>query len=237
MGIAATDLVGSADMLELDVLPEPGHDRLVLAHDAGDFRKAQTLIGLDEALVRLAASPFSDLGLNVDLKQPGHEQQVVESLRKHDLVSRTLVSSMYRRSLATLQRIEPGLRIGWSVPRASRDYTRSALLYGPVLMALALLRRVLPNATGRMIRHGRCDAIMAYRPLATAALARAVRDAGGELYVWPVDDMASVRRLGELGVTGVIVDDPTVLVQAAREASLSSRPPGPQPATKQVAAE
>ncbi|MEA2291142.1 MAG: glycerophosphoryl diester phosphodiesterase, partial [Solirubrobacteraceae bacterium] len=41
-----------------------------------------------------------------------------------------------------------------------------------------------------------------------AALVRAVREEGGELYVWTVDDAARIRALEALGVTGVITNDP-----------------------------
>jgi glycerophosphoryl diester phosphodiesterase len=35
-----------------------------------------------------------------------------------------------------------------------------------------------------------------------------VREAGGELYVWTVDDLPRLRALEALGVTGVITNDP-----------------------------
>jgi glycerophosphoryl diester phosphodiesterase len=37
---------------------------------------------------------------------------------------------------------------------------------------------------------------------------RAVRDSGGELYAWTVDDAGQIRALEALGVTGVITNDP-----------------------------
>jgi glycerophosphoryl diester phosphodiesterase len=35
-----------------------------------------------------------------------------------------------------------------------------------------------------------------------------VREAGGELYVWTVDDAEQIRALAGLGVTGIITNDP-----------------------------
>jgi len=32
--------------------------------------------------------------------------------------------------------------------------------------------------------------------------------AGGEIYVWTVDDAAEIRRLADQGVTGIITNDP-----------------------------
>ena len=48
---------------------------------------------------------------------------MVEALREHGLVERALVSSTFMRSLVAVRALEPRLRLGWSVPRARRDYT------------------------------------------------------------------------------------------------------------------
>ena len=53
---------------------------------------------------------------------------------------------------------------------------------------------------------------MAHWRLITPSLVSTVRDAGGELYVWTVDDAARIRRLAGLGVTGVITNDPRLFV-------------------------
>jgi glycerophosphoryl diester phosphodiesterase len=49
---------------------------------------------------------------------------------------------------------------------------------------------------------------MAHWALVTPRLARGVREAGGELYVWTVDDARRIAALERLGVTGVITNDP-----------------------------
>ena len=49
---------------------------------------------------------------------------------------------------------------------------------------------------------------MAHWRLVTPTLVRALREAGGDLYVWTVDDRDQIRRLEALGVTGVITNDP-----------------------------
>jgi glycerophosphoryl diester phosphodiesterase len=62
------------------------------------------------------------------------------------------------------------------------------------------------------MRAGGCQALMAHWRLVTPRLLRAVRDAGGQLYVWTVDDPARIRRLEALGVDGVITNDPRLFV-------------------------
>jgi glycerophosphoryl diester phosphodiesterase len=203
-------LAAGVDMIEFDVLPArwPADDTtpLVLAHDYAHLQ--DDAMSLDEGLSHLASDAFGGVELDVDLKLPGYEQRVVDALRIHGLVERTLVSSQYMRSLVAIRALEPRLRLGWSVPRARRDYTKSWLWLLPALSALAFMRRRLPGLAAGHVGAGRVDAVMAHQRLATPALLRAVHGAGGELYVWTIDDAAEIRRLEAMGVDAVITNDP-----------------------------
>jgi glycerophosphoryl diester phosphodiesterase len=200
-------LAAGVDMIEFDILPERDSFRLLLAHDYKDAG-SRTPLTLEEGLVHLASSAYTGIELDVDLKLPGYEEQVVAALRKHDLVGRSLVSSQYTESLAAVRALEPDLRLGWSVPKARRDYTSSWIYKVPALAALAVARRILPGRAAAAIRAGRCDAMMVHWRLATRSLVRTVQAAGGEVYVWTVDDGAHIRALEDMGVTGVITNDP-----------------------------
>jgi glycerophosphoryl diester phosphodiesterase len=193
-------VAAGVDMIEFDVLEQDG--RLLLAHDYDHVAGAVTL---DEGLAHLAPM---DVDLDVDLKLPGYEARVVEALREHGLVQRALVSTQYMRSLVEVRRLEPALRLGWSVPRIRRDYASSPLTAVPAYAFLARMRRRLPPAALSHLSAGRCDAVMAHWRLVTRRLVRTVRDAGGELYVWTVDDAKRIRELETIGVTGVITNDP-----------------------------
>jgi len=202
-------LAAGVDMIEFDVLSEraDGSGALLLAHDYEVLRGGGRL-ELDQGLAHLAGAPFAGVELDLDLKLPGYELQVLDALREHHLVARTLVSSMYPSSLAVLRAAEPALRLGWSVPRLRRDYTTDLLTAIPALALLTGYRAWLPRRAQRALRDGRFDAIMAHRRLVTRALVRAVHDGGGELYVWTVDDVEQIRRLEAMGVDGVISNDP-----------------------------
>jgi glycerophosphoryl diester phosphodiesterase len=67
---------------------------------------------------------------------------------------------------------------------------------------------MLPRRARAALREGRVDAIMAHWRVLTRALVRAVRDGGGQLYVWTVDDAAQIARLTAMGVDGIITNDP-----------------------------
>jgi glycerophosphoryl diester phosphodiesterase len=203
-------LAANVDMIEFDVLPEdhtaPAGSRLVLAHDYEHV--PPDALTLEQGLAHLASARFADVELDVDLKLPGYEQPVIEALRRYELVQRTIVSTMYMRSLVALRELEPKLRLGWSVPRVRRDYTASKLTMVPAYALLFRVRRRLPQVAAGHVRAGRCDALMAHWRLVTPRLVRALGEAGGDLYVWTVDDARRIRALEALGVTGVITNDP-----------------------------
>jgi glycerophosphoryl diester phosphodiesterase len=203
-------LAHGVDMIEFDILPEfherPAEGRLVLAHDYSE--PVEDALDLDAGLAHLASVPFARIGLDVDLKLPGYEDRVVEALRAHGLIDRTLVSTMYMRSLVRLRQLEPALPLGWSVPRIKRDYAASRALAVPAYAGVVYLRRKVRLAARRHLAARRCDALMVNWRLVTAALVDTVRAERGELYVWTVDDVRTIRSLEALGVTGVITNDP-----------------------------
>jgi glycerophosphoryl diester phosphodiesterase len=202
-------LAHGVDMIELDVLSEQpgGGGRLLVAHDHEDMR-ARPPLEFAAALEHLAAERFAGIELDVDIKLPGYELAVLDALRERDLVERTLISGMFPKGLALIRAAEPGLRLGWSVPRVRRDYTTDLLTAIPALAMLTGYRATLPRRARAALRAGRFDAIMAHWRVVTRPLLRAVREGGGELYVWTVDDARQIARLSELGVDGIITNDP-----------------------------
>jgi glycerophosphoryl diester phosphodiesterase len=200
------------DMIELDVLPEGDPSqarggRLILAHDYEDAGERPTLT-LEEALAHLASPPYATLEFIVDLKLPGYEARVVEALEDAGVASRAIVSTTYRESLVALRAHHDSVRVGWSVPKARRDYLRSKVFAVPALAVLRVMRRRLPRQAAAALSAGLCHAVMAHWRLVTPRLVDDVRTAGGDLYVWTVDHAPRIQELRSLGVTGVITNDP-----------------------------
>src|SRR5262249_27540157 len=102
---------------------------------------------------------------------------------------------------------------GWSVPRVRRDWIASPLTRVPAYVAIGIVRQRLPGAVKRHMAADRCDALMSHWALVTPRLVKAIREAGGELYVWTVGEAPGLRRLEPLGVTGVITNDPRLFAQ------------------------
>ena len=205
-------LVAGVDMIEFDVLIEEHGDRLLLAHDYRDAgrRSPHTL---EEGLAHLASEAFEGIELDVDLKLPGYELRVLDALREYGMLGRALISSQYRSSLAVIRGAEPNVPLGWSVPRVKRDPFRSRALRLPALVAMQAMRAALPFAAPRAIRARVCDALMVHWRLVSPVLVERVLSAGGEVYVWTVDELPRLRQLEALGVTGVITNDPRLFAE------------------------
>lgn len=193
------------DMIEFDVL-RTRDGRLVLAHDYEDA-EGRECVAFEEGLEHFAGEAYAGVDLDVDMKLPGYEREVAEGLARHGLVERSLVSTMYVESLDLLGEIEPRLRRGWSVPRVRRNYLRSPLAV-PAYVIARWMRARMPGQAAARIRAGGCEAIMCHQILVSRRLVRAVHAAGGQVYVWTVDDVPRIRALEELGVDGVITNDP-----------------------------
>ncbi len=214
-------LAAGVDMIEFDVLPEPGTGRLLLAHDYEDAasREPDTL---QQGLAHLASVPFAGIELDLDLKLPGPEVEVLAALRQAGMLERTLISSQYRASLALIRAAEPAVRLGWSVPKLRRDPFRSRALLLPAMGGLVAMREILPARAARAIASGNVDALMAHWRLVTPRLVTQVQRAGGELYVWTVDELPRLAALQALGVTGAITNDPRLFSALAALAATGS---------------
>jgi len=193
------------DMIEFDVL-RLQDGRLVLAHDYEDAAK-RTPLTLEEGLDHFAGEAYADVELDVDLKLPGYEREVVEGLLERGLGERALISSHYLDSLDLVTELGPGIRRGISVPRVRRDYTKTPLAI-PAYGVARVMRARLPGKIRALLRAGRVEAVMAHWLLVGRRLVDVVHAEGGEVYVWTVDDPERIERLRALGVHAVITNDP-----------------------------
>ena len=196
-------LAAGVDMIEFDVLAEhpDGSGELYVVHDYRALRRggAPTLAA---ALAHLTTAPFDGVRLQLDLKRGGYVERVLDSLTAAGALDRCLISTGEWRSLERLRVLAPRVPIGWTVgmPLAGVPLTRPVIAH--------LLRSGLARTVARRLRDDAFDALVAQWPLISRLLVRAVTAAGGEIYAWTVDDPRHIRRLGELGVTGVITNDP-----------------------------
>jgi glycerophosphoryl diester phosphodiesterase len=194
------------DMIEFDVL-RLRDGRLVLAHDLEDAASREPLT-LEEGLDHFAGEAYATVELDIDMKIPGYEREVVEGLVRRGLADRALISSFYLESLDRVAALDPSIRRGLSVPRVRRDYTKTPLALPAYAIARVIARTYLPRRIRALMREGRIQAVMSHWILVSRALVDAAHGEGGEVYVWTVDDARKIERLRALGVHAVITNDP-----------------------------
>jgi glycerophosphoryl diester phosphodiesterase len=198
-------LAAGVDMIEFDVL-RLRDGRIVLAHDYEDAARREPLT-LEEGFDHLASDAYAGLELDIDMKLPGYERDVVEAVESRSLADRTLISSHYLQSLDEVARLAPHIRRGLSVPRVTRDYMKSPLAV-PAYGVARWMRARLPRRIGALMEAGRIHAVMSHWLVVSRRLVEVAHAHGGEVYVWTVDDPARIERLHALGVHGVITNDP-----------------------------
>jgi glycerophosphoryl diester phosphodiesterase len=214
-------VAAGVDTIEFDVLWLPdGHlpveERapLVVAHDWHDAEQ-RTPLALTEALDAFLAPPLDKVEIDLDIKLPGREEEIVNALRERDLTGRAMVSTMERYSLGRILELAPELRRGWTYPKVTRDWTSKRWAKAPMMAALVAMRRSLPGLAARELPKLGVEAMWVYHPLISARLARITKIARVELIAWTVDDASKMAKLVERGVDGICSNDPRLFASLA----------------------
>lgn len=198
-----TAVAVGVDLVEFDALALPD-GTLVVAHDPRRVRPDSP--PLEAALAYFAGT--AEVGLHLDLKSAGHEPTLVEALRRHDLLDRTLVTSPLLTPLAALHRLEPSLRLGVGYPHDRFGLSGRRVLAPAALAAVVSLRLALPLRLPALLRRtGACVASLHHLVVTRAAVARA-HEEGAAVIAWTVNDAPRLRALVRAGVDGIVTDDP-----------------------------
>jgi glycerophosphoryl diester phosphodiesterase len=204
------------DIIEIDVLwtrdghprrPEAERSPLVIAHDWHDAER-RTPLTLGEGLDAFLRPPLDRVEIDLDIKLPGREEEIVAALRERELLDRAMVSTMELSSLARIRKLEPRLRRGWTYPKVKRDWASVRWARAPMLAALVAMRRRLPAIAARALPDMGVDSMWVYHPIVSRRLARVAREADVELIAWTVDDLPRMHKLVRDGVSGLCSNDP-----------------------------
>ena len=207
-------VAAGVDMIEMDVLwladshlPLEERHPLVIAHDWEDAERRTPLM-LTEALDAFLEPPLDEVEIDLDIKLPGREEELVEALRERGLIERSMISTMEMHTLRRILELEPALRRGWTYPKVTRDWSRKRWAKGPMLAALVAMRHRLPGLAADKLPKFGVEAMWVYHPLVSPRLARICDLAGVELIAWTVDDLARMEKLTAAGVHGLVSNDP-----------------------------
>jgi glycerophosphoryl diester phosphodiesterase len=193
-------------------LPLEQRAPLVVAHDWHDAERRKPL-ALTEALDAFLEPPLHEVEIDIDIKLPGREEEIVAALRERDLVERAMISTMELYSLGRIRELEPRLRRGWTYPKVTRDWTSKRWAKAPMLAAMVAMRHRLPGLAAEKLPQLEVESMWVYHPLISRRLARIVELAGVELIAWTVDDPARMRKLAAAGVHGLVSNDPRLFAQ------------------------
>jgi glycerophosphoryl diester phosphodiesterase len=206
-------------MIEMDVLwledahlPLKQRHPLVIAHDWEDAAR-RTPLKLTEALDAFLEPPLDEVEIDLDIKLPGREEELVEAVRERDLVGRSMISTMEMHTLKRILELEPELRRGWTYPKVTKDWTSRRWARLPMRAALVGMRTRLPGLAAEKLPQFNVAAMWVYHPLISTRLARICELAGVELIAWTVDDQSRMEQLVAAGVHGICSNDPRLFEQ------------------------
>jgi glycerophosphoryl diester phosphodiesterase len=198
-----------ADGVELDVRPSADGTPVVI-HDAALERTFSTPGGVADlawpALQRLTGARLPSLQqvaawaasagawLNVELKAGGAEAAIVDTIRTHGLMERTLFSSFDETIVARVGTIDPAAR-RYFLTEGWNDRARERLI-----------------ASGAS---GVCLRVDAASPMSLEVL----RHEGLPVVVWTVDEPERMVQLARAGVAAIITNRPAAAVAALRGAA------------------
>jgi glycerophosphoryl diester phosphodiesterase len=198
---AAVD--AGAQLVEFDVGPD-----LTLAHSQREVPEAA--VSLDEALEFLREH---SLGVHLDVKLPGYEHAVVETLRRHGLADRGLVSTTLAVSCRRLAALAPSLPHAIGYPRDRYGVARFRWPEQLTRLGAAALRQAMPVRVPLLLRTAQADVLSLHHSLCSPAVVRAAHARGAPVLAWTANDPATVRRVNACGVDAIVSDDPGMVLQ------------------------
>jgi glycerophosphoryl diester phosphodiesterase len=217
----AAAVAAGADTVEIDVLwtrdghpRRPARDRspLIVAHDWHDAERRRPLT-LAQALDAFLEPPLDRVEIDLDIKLPGREEEIVAAVRERELLERAMVSTMELSTLSRIRKLEPRMRRGWTYPKVTKDWASKRWARAPMLATLVAMRRRFPGIAARELPEMGVGALWVYHPIVSPRLAEVARSAGVELVAWTVDDADRMRKLVAAGVTGLCTNDPRLFAE------------------------
>jgi glycerophosphoryl diester phosphodiesterase len=219
-------LEAGVDLIEFDVLALASGE-LVLAHSddleevthgsaRGRVRDlsllalravAPELPTLDDAL-RFFVEEAPEVGIHLDLKSVGVEEQVVEALAAHDVAERTLITSGGIGVVHRLALLDPRIRIGFSFPqdRFNISQRRGGGFF--VWAGLRWVQPLTPFLVSRLVGRSRASALSLQHTLVTRSVVKRAHRLSVPVVAWTVKRREDLARVEAAGVDAVVVNDP-----------------------------
>lgn len=126
------------------------------------------------------------LYVDIEIKVPGVEEEVVEALRELDMVQDAIVTSFLPSTLEKIKQLDPRIEVGVLLEEWDDEYFEIAQKLG-------------------------ATAILPAYEIITHELAKSIKSKGYAIITWTVNETSIAQNLLSLGVDGIITDDPCSL--------------------------
>jgi len=166
------------------------------ALDAGAWRAPDFAGERVPDLAEVVALTAGRIGLDLELKVAGVEEQALEAVQRVG-DGWSFISSFHDESLAQVRQLDPSVRTG--------------LIVGINPLGEDEIRRLVERVQGL----GASILAASYRGI-TPALMEAAAAAGISVIAWTVDERDDMRRMLELGVAGIASNYPETLIDTLR---------------------
>jgi glycerophosphoryl diester phosphodiesterase len=160
---------------------------------------------LDDALEFVRGREISVL---LDVKSPGIEPGIVASVRRHELVARTLVSSTSPRVLRRLATLDGELTRSITYPNDRYRISRFSWPDTITASTAAAARSAMPLRVPLLLAAARARVLTLHHTLLSPAVLRSARTRGATVVAWTVNDPDRIVALARMGVDAVVTDDP-----------------------------
>ena len=196
-------IAAGVDVVEFDISPglRLGHSVAELPADG---------LSLDDALELLGGHAVR---LHLDVKLPGYEDAVLAAVRRHRLDDRAYFSTAFALTGRRLAALAPQMTIAIGYPR---DRTGISNLRWPeslTRLGAASLRQAMPVRVPVLLRWARANALSLHHALCSRQAVSIAHRLGAPVLAWTVNEPAAVTRLVDIGVDGIVSDDPGMVLE------------------------
>ncbi|MBY9008907.1 MAG: glycerophosphodiester phosphodiesterase [Candidatus Lokiarchaeota archaeon] len=199
----------NADYIEFD-LQKTLDNKIIISHDSNLLRTAGILKNLRDMSIEevkkidigegeriptfkeLIALTRGKIKLQPEIIAPGIVNDLIKVLREENLISTSIVSSFDITALLKVKEIEPGLKLGYLIPRA--------------LTKIRMVKRYLQRAIDNELY-----AIHPYYPTVNKEFIDLAHSHGLKVNVFTVNEEDMMKKLIKLSVDGIFTNDIALL--------------------------
>jgi glycerophosphoryl diester phosphodiesterase len=146
----------------------------------------ERLVSLDEFLHRFGRKPIH---LALELKEPGFEKVVIQTLEEQGLLGKVTITSFHYDILQTVRRYHGSIRIGYLVQQGDKEKLEQ-------------------------LRELRAQQLCPRAEMVTEEDVRAIKQQGLEVRAWKVSSEALMKHCLDCGVDGMTINFPDKLSDA-----------------------